>query len=195
MPVIVRDYSDDESVVIMVDSNIQRDNILPSEKAFAYKMKLEALKHQGVKSGTGSDAETADLVGKEAGDSGRKVQRYIRLTELLPEMLELVDRGKIKVSPAVSLSYLSKEEQEWVLQCVVGRAASVSGTMADQLKKHSEEGKLTELAVELILCEEKKETGKVTLPGKVKQYFPKDYSNQQIEQVIFELLENWKNSQ
>ena len=90
---------------------------------------------------------------------------------------------------------LSKEEQEWVLQCVVGRAASVSGTMADQLKKHSEEGKLTELAVELILCEEKKETGKVTLPGKVKQYFPKDYSNQQIEQVIFELLENWKNSQ
>lgn len=195
MPVIVRDYSDDESVVIMVDSNIQRDNILPSEKAFAYKMKLEALKHQGVKSETGSDAETADLVGKEAGDSGRKVQRYIRLTELLPELLELVDRGKIKVSPAVSLSYLSKEEQEWVLQCVSGRAASVSGTMADQLKKHSEEGKLTELAVELILCEEKKETGKVTLSGKVKQYFPKGYSNQQIEQVIFELLENWKNSQ
>lgn len=195
MPVIVRNYSDDEAVVIMVDSNIQRDNILPSEKAFAYKMKLEALKHQGVKSETGSDAETADLVGKEAGDSGRKVQRYIRLTELLPELLELVDRGKIKVSPAVSLSYLSKEEQEWVLQCVVGRAAFVSGTMADQLKKHSEEGKLTELAVEMILCEEKKEAGKVTLPGKVKQYFPKGYSNQQIEQVIFELLENWKNSQ
>ena len=191
MPVIVRDYSDDEAVVIMVDSNIQRDNILPSEKAFAYKMKLEALKHQGVKSETGSDAETADLVGKEAGDSGRKVQRYIRLTELL----ELVDRGKIKVSPAVSLSYLSKKEQKWVLRCVVGRAASVSGTMTDQLKKHSEEGKLTELAVELILCEEKKETGKVTLPGKVKQFFPKGYSNQQIEQVIFELLENWKNSQ
>ena len=114
MPVIVREYSDVESVVIMVDSNIQRDNILPSEKAFAYKMKLEALKHQGVKSETGSDAETADLVGKEAGDSGRKVQRYIRLTELLPELLELVDRGKIKVSPAVSLSYLSKEEQEAV---------------------------------------------------------------------------------
>ena len=90
---------------------------------------------------------------------------------------------------------LSKEEQEWVLQCVVGRTASVSGTMADQLKKHSEEGKLTELAVELILCEEKKETGKVMLPGKVKQFFPKGYSNQQIEQVIFELLENWKNSQ
>ena len=179
----------------MVDSNIQRDNILPSEKAFAYKMKLEALKHQGVRSETGSDAETADLVGKEAWDSGRKVQRYIRLTELLPELLELVDTGKIKVSPAVSLSYLSKEEQEWVLQCVVGRTASVSGTMADQLKKHSEEGKLTELAVELILCEEKKETGRVTLPGKVKQFFPKGYSNQQIEQVIFELLENWKNSQ
>ena len=195
IPALVRDMERDSAVIFMVDSNIQRDNILPSEKAFAYKMKLEALKHQGVKSETGSDAETADLVGKEAGDSGRKVQRYIRLTELLPELLELVDRGKIKVSPAVSLSYLSKEEQEWVLQCVVGRTASVSGTMADQLKKHSEEGKLTELAVELILCEEKKETGKVMLPGKVKQFFPKGYSNQQIEQVIFELLENWKNSQ
>ena len=195
VPAIICTMDDDQAVIAMIDSNLQREKILPSEKAFAYKMKLEALKHQGVKSETGSDAETADLVGKEAGDSGRKVQRYIRLTELLPELLELVDRGKIKVSPAVSLSYLSKEEQEWVLQCVVGRAASVSGTMADQLKKHSEEGKLTELAVELILCEEKKETGKVTLPGKVKQYFPKDYSNQQIEQVIFELLENWKNSQ
>ena len=195
MPVVVRDLDDNQAVIAMVDSNLQREHLKPSEKAFAYKMKLEALKHQGVKSETGSDAETADLVGKEAGDSGRKVQRYIRLTELLPELLELVDRGKIKVSPAVSLSYLSKKEQKWVLQCVVGRAASVSGTMADQLKKHSEEGKLTELAVELILCEEKKETGKVSLPGKVKQFFPKGYSNQQIEQVIFELLENWKNSQ
>ena len=183
--------SDDEAVIIMVDSNIQRENILPSEKAFAYKMKLEAMKQQGAK-GTG---DTADLVGKEAGDSGRKVQRYIRLTELLPELLDMVDNGKIKFIPAVSLSYLSKEEQAWVQACIKEKSVSVSGVMADALKKHSEDGKLTELAVQLILSEEKKDTGKVTLPGnKISRYFPKEYSRQQIEQVIFELLDNWKNS-
>ena len=189
MPVLVRDYTDDEAVVIMVDSNIQRENILPSEKAFAYRMKMEAMKHQGAK-GTG---DTADLVGKEAGDSGRKVQRYIRLTELLPELLEMVDNGKIKFIPAVSLSYLTKEEQSWVFKCITENCISVSGAMADAMKKHSEEGKLTELAVQLILCEEKKDTGKVTLPAnKISRYFPKEYSKQQMEQVIFELLEDWK---
>lgn len=189
MPVLVRDYTDDEAVVIMVDSNIQRENILPSEKAFAYRMKMEAMKHQGAK-GTG---DTADLVGKEAGDSGRKVQRYIRLTELLPELLEMVDNGKIKFIPAVSLSYLIKEEQSWVFKCITENCISVSGAMADAMKKHSEEGKLTELAVQLILCEEKKDTGKVTLSAnKISRYFPKEYSKQQMEQVIFELLEDWK---
>ena len=189
MPVLVRDYTDDEAVVIMVDSNIQRENILPSEKAFAYRMKMEAMKHQGAK-GTG---DTADLVGKEAGDSGRKVQRYIRLTELLPELLEMVDNGKIKFIPAVSLSYLTKEEQSWVVKCITENCISVSGAMADAMKKHSEEGKLTELAVQLILCEEKKDTGKVTLSAnKISRYFPKEYSKQQMEQVIFELLEDWK---
>lgn len=185
MPVLVRDYTDDEAVVIMVDSNIQRENILPSEKAFAYRMKMEAMKHQGAK-GTG---DTADLVGKEAGDSGRKVQRYIRL----PELLEMVDNGKIKFIPAVSLSYLTKEEQSWVFKCITENCISVSGAMADAMKKYSEEGKLTELAVQLILCEEKKDTGKVTLSAnKISRYFPKEYSKQQIEQVIFELLEDWK---
>ena len=186
MPVLIRNYTDDEAVIIMVDSNIQRENILPSEKAFAYKMKLEAMKHQGTK-GTG---DTADLVGKEAGDSGRKVQRYIRLTELLPELLELVDNGKIKFIPAVTISYLLKEEQAWVLACMKEGNASVSGAMADALKKHSEDGKLTELAVQLILSKEKKDVGKVTLPGdKISRYFPKEYSRQQIEQVI---LDCWK---
>lgn len=189
MPVLIRDYTDDEAVVIMVDSNIQRENILPSEKAFAYRMKLEAMKHQGAK-GSG---DTADLVGKEAGDSGRKVQRYIRLTELLPELLDMVDNGKIKFIPAVSLSYLTNEEQSWVFKCITEKSISVSGAMADAMKKHSEDGKLTELAVQLILCEEKKDTGKVTLPAnKISRYFPKEYSKQQIEQVIFELLEDWK---
>lgn len=193
MPVIVRDYSDDEAVIIMVDSNIQRENILPSEKAFAYKMKMEAMRHQGIKAEEGQAADTADLVGKEAGDSGRKVQRYIRLTRLLPELLEMADNGKIKFMPAVALSYLSEEEQTWVLRCITENGAAISGEMAETLKKHSGEGKLTELAVRLILGEEKKDTGKVTLPGsKIKQYFPKEYSKQQIEQVIFELLEDWK---
>lgn len=193
IPVIVRNYSDDEAVIIMVDSNIQRENILPSEKAFAYKMKMEAMRHQGIKTEDGQPADTADLVGKEAGDSGRKVQRYIRLTRLVPELLELVDNGKIKFIPAVSLSYLSNEEQTWVLRCIKDNGAAVSGAMAETLKKHSENEKLTELAVQLILGEEKKDTGKVTLPGnRIKQYFPKEYSKQQIEQVIFELLEDWK---
>lgn len=191
MPVLVREYTDDEAVVIMVDSNIQRENILPSEKAFAYQMKMEALRHQGVKSADGTD--TADLVGKEAGDSGRKVQRYIRLTKLLPELLALVDMGKVKILPAVGLSYLSEEEQLWVLNCITEKSMTVSGSMAEALKKHSAEGKLTELAVELILCEEKKDTEKVMLPrAKIRQYFPKEYSRQQMEQVIFELLEEWK---
>ena len=191
MPVLIRNYSDDEAVIIMVDSNIQRENILPSEKAFAYKMKNEALKQQGIKSTDGTD--TAELVGKEAGDSGRKVQRYIRLTKLLPELLELVDVGKIKILPAVSLSYLPDEEQLWVLKCITENSVTVSGTMAETLKKHSAEGKLTELAVELILHEDKKDMEKVTLPRtKINQYFPKEYSRQQIEQVIFELLEGWK---
>ena len=195
MPVIVRNYSDDEAVIIMVDSNIQRENIQPSEKAFAYKMKMEAFKHQGVKTGSGNDVETADLVGKEAGDSGRKVQRYIRLTELLPGLLELVDIGKIKVSPAVSLSYLSKKEQEWVLKCVIGKETSVTGSIADRLKKYSENKELSDLTVELIMCGERQEHEKITLSSKVRQYFPKNYNNQKIEEIIINLLKDWKSRQ
>ena len=194
MPVLIRNYTDDEAVVIMVDSNIQRENILPSEKAFAYQMKMEALKHQGVKNS--NDGETADLVGKEAGESGRTVQRYIRLTKLLPELLEIVDDGKIKLNPAEALSLLSPEEQVWVLQCIGTSGTSVSGTAASTLKKYSETGELTPLAVELILNDGKKENGKITLPDKkIRQYFPKDYSKQQIEQIIFELLDKWKMDQ
>ncbi|MDD2981682.1 MAG: ParB/RepB/Spo0J family partition protein [Hespellia sp.] len=191
MPVIVRDYTDDEAVLVMVDSNIQRENILPSEKAFAYKMKMDAIRHQGVKNNNADEA--AALVGKEAGDSARKVQRYIRLTELLPELLESVDSDKIKVSPAVTLSFLTTQEQEWVLACIREHGASVNGNMADKLKQHSEGGKLNELAVELILCEKKKVPVKVTLPEKkIRSYFSEDYSKEQIEEVIYTLLEQWK---
>lgn len=191
MPVIVRNYTDDEAVVVMVDSNIQRENILPSEKAFAYKMKLDAIRHQGVKGD--STEEAAALVGKESGDSARKVQRFIRLTELLPELLNMVDSGKIKVSPAVTLSFLTAQEQKWVLDCITERGAGVNGNAADKLKEHSEEGKLNELAVELILCEKKTAPVKVTLPEKkIRSYFSPEYTKEQIEKIIYTLLEQWK---
>lgn len=191
MPVIVRNYTDDEAVVVMVDSNIQRENILPSEKAFAYKMKLDAIRHQGVKGD--STEEAAALVGKEAGDSARKVQRFIRLTELLPELLNMVDSGKIKVSPAVTLSFLTAQEQKWVLDCITEHGASVNGNVADKLKEHSEDGKLNELAVELILCEKKTAPVKVTLPEKkIRSYFSPEYTKEQIEKIIYTLLEQWK---
>lgn len=191
MPVIVRNYTDDEAVLVMVDSNIQRENILPSEKAFAYKMKLDAIRHQGVKNDNAEEA--AALVGKEAGDSARKVQRYIRLTELLPELLEMVDSGKIKVSPAVMLSFLTVQEQEWVFACITEQVAGLNGSTAEKLKKHSEEGKLNELAVELILSEKKAVPVKVTLPEKkIRSYFSDEYTKEQIEDVIYGLLEKWK---
>jgi ParB family chromosome partitioning protein len=190
MPVILREYTDDEAVIIMVNSNIQRENILPSEKAFAYKMKLDAVRHQGLK---GEFIEgTADLVGKEGGDSGRNVQRYIRLTELLPKLLELVDSRKIKFMPAVTVSFLSKAEQEWVLYYVLKKGCSITGDMAEELKKHSKEGNISKVIIEQILCRNKKASVKIILPEKrLKQYFPIDYNSSQVEKIIYELLEQW----
>ena len=196
MPVLVRHYTDDEAVIVMVDSNIQRENLLPSEKAYAYKMKMDAVKHQGVKNEKSVSVDSADLVGQAAGDSGRTVQRYIRLTCLIPELLKLLDEGKINFTVGVSLTYLSEMEQVWVKDCIVSGASSVTGSMATKLKQYSGEGKLTELAVQLILNEKKTETGKVTLTEKkIRKYFPKEYNREQIEQVIYELLDNWKKSQ
>ena len=196
MPVLIRNYTDDEAVIVMVDSNIQRENLLPSEKAYAYKMKMDAVKHQGIKDENSASVDSADLVGQAAGDSGRTVQRYIRLTYLIPELLKLLDEGKINFTVGVSLTYLSEQEQIWVKDCIVSGAGSVTGSMAAKLKQYSGEGKLTELAVQLILNEKKNETGKVTLTEKkIRKYFPKEYNKEQIEQVIYELLDNWKKSQ
>ena len=196
MPVLIRNYTDDEAVIVMVDSNIQRENLLPSEKAYAYKMKMDAVKHQGIKDENAVSVDSADLVGQAAGDSGRTVQRYIRLTCLIPELLKLLDEGKINFTVGVSLTYLSETEQIWVKDCIVSGASSVTGSMATKLKQYSGEGKLTELAVQLILNEKKTETGKVTLTEKkIRKYFPKEYNREQIEQVIYELLDNWKKSQ
>lgn len=198
MPVIVRNLNDDEATIIMVDSNLQRENILPSERAFAYKMKLDAIKRQGTRNDLTSrqvvgKLETADLVGKESGDSGRQVQRYIRLTELIPELLSMVDEKKIAFNPAVELSYLKKEEQADLLEAMDMEQATPSLSQAQRLKKFSAEGKLSLEVMSAIMSEEKKgEIDKVTLTGdKIKKYFPKSYTTQQMEATIIKLLEGW----
>lgn len=198
MPVIVRNLDDDAATIIMVDSNLQRENILPSERAFAYKLKLEAIKRQGARTDltsrqVGGKLETADVVGKEAGDSGRQVQRYIRLTELIPELLDMVDEKKIAFNPAVELSYITKEEQANLLEAMDMEQATPSLSQAQRLKKFSSEGKLTLEAMSAILSEEKKgDLDKVTLTGdKIKKYFPKSYTPQQMEATIIKLLEGW----
>ena len=161
MPVIVRNLDDDAAIIIMVDSNLQRESILPSERAFAYKMKLDAIKRQGARNDLTSrplvgKLETADIVGKEGGDSGRQVQRYIRLTHLIPEILSLVDEKKIAFNPAVELSYLKEEEQTDLLEAMEMEQATPSLSQAQRLKKFSNEGKLTLEAMSAIMSEEKK---------------------------------------
>lgn len=188
MPAIVRRLTDDEAVIIMVDSNIQREDILPSEKAWAYRMKMEALSHQGVK----GEAYTTDLVGEAAGDCARTVQRYIRLTYLEPELLDYADQGKVSLAVAEKVSFLSGEEQGWVLKALDGNAVVLSKSQAEALKEESGNGNLTEKRVADILKREVKRIS-ITIPAKkIKDYFPQDYTKDQMEDVIFELLESWK---
>ena len=198
MPVIVRNLDDDAAIIIMVDSNLQRENILPSERAFAYKMKLDAVKNQGARNDLTSrqvvgKLETADIVGKEGGDSGRQVQRYIRLTHLIPEILSMVDEKKIAFNPAVELSFLKDEEQADLLEAMDMEQATPSLSQAQRLKKFSSEGKLSFEVISAIMSEEKKsDLDKVTLTGdKLKKYFPKSYTPRQMEETIIKLLEGW----
>lgn len=189
MPVIIRNLDDDAATVIMVDTNIQREDILPSEKARAYKMKYEAMKHQGSK----SEKNTADLVGEAAGDSGRTVQRYIRLAELVQELLEYVDAAKIPMVAGEKLSYLRKEEQKWVVEAITNSEVFPSKAQAEHLKVLSESDELTEGKVYAALV--KKESGNigVTISSKkIRNYFPPAYTKSQIEDVIYTLLEEWK---
>lgn len=199
MPVIVRNLDDDAATIIMVDSNIQRENILPSERALAYKMKLEAMKRQGARTDLTSrqvvgKLETADLVGQETGESGRQVQRIIRLTELIPPLLEMVDEKKIAFNPAVELSYLPADEQILLLNAMDSEQATPSVSQAQRLKKFSREGRLSEESMLAIMSEEKKgDLEKVTLTGdKLRKYFPSSYTPQQMEQTILKLLEQWQ---
>ena len=198
MPVIVRNLDDDAAIIIMVDSNLQRENILPSERAFAYKMKLDAIKNQGARNDLTSrqvvgKLETADIVGKEGGDSGRQLQRYIRLTHLIPEILSMVDEKKIAFNPAVELSFLKGEEQADLLEAMDMEQATPSLSQAQRLKKFSNEGKLSLEVMSAIMSEEKKgDLDKVTLTGdKLKRYFPKSYTPKQMEETIIKLLEGW----
>ena len=206
MPCIVRQMDDDTATILMVDSNIQRENILPSERAQAYKMKLEALKHQGKRvdlEGKSTSRqlvgklETADKVGELAGDSGRQVQRYIRLTELLPEVQKKVDSKEIAFSPAVELSYLTRDEQEQFLDAMDYSQNTPSLSQAQRLKKLSREGKCTKEAMRSIMSEEKKEEQeRITLSSDtLRKYFPRSYTPLQMQQTIIKLLEQWQKKQ
>lgn len=189
MPVIIRSLNDDESTIIMVDANIQREDILPSEKARAYKMKFEAISHQGSK----SSKHTADVIGETAGDSPRTVQRYIRLAELVQELLDYVDENKILIMAGEKLSYLKKEEQAWVVDAIGNSGVYPSKTQADELKKHSEAGELTSGKVYAILLKKGNGSRNVTISAKkIRNYFPDGYSKEQIEETIYVLLEKWK---
>ena len=189
IPVIIRMLQDDEAVVIMVDSNLQREQITPSEKAYAYKMKYDAMKHQGSK----GEKYTADMVGEAAGDSGRTVQRYIRLAALSDALLEYVDNNKIPMIVGEKLSYLKPEEQGWLLEVITNSSIFPTKQQAEQLKECSANGKLNQSYIYAVLLKKESSKINVTLPAKkIGNYFPETYSKEQIEEVIFMLLDKWK---
>ena len=189
MPIIVRNYSNDEATIIMVDSNIQREDILPSEKAKAYKMKYEAMKHQGKKSGK----NTLDEVGEAAGENAKKVQRYIWLARLSEELLEMVDTKKLGFSQGVDISFLSEEAQQWVEVIIEEQDCNVSTVQSGKLKEYGKSGELTLAMVRLILTEEKPKERKFSMKSdKIGEYFSDSYSNEEIENIIISLLDKWK---
>ena len=203
VPVIVKEMDDDAAIIFMVDSNLQRENILPSERAFSYKMKLEAMKHQGTRNDLETTSrqvvgklEAADTIGEQTGESGRQVQRFIRLTNLIPEILDMVDEKKIAFNPAVELSYLKPSEQKEFLEAMDYAQASPSLSQAQRLKKLSQEGGCTLDAMGEVMNEIKKdELDHVTIKNEVlRKYFPKSYTPKQMQDTIIRLLEKWQRS-
>lgn len=198
MPVIVRELDDDAATILMVDSNLQRETLLPSERAFAYKMKLEAIKHQGMRSDLTSTQVAQKLsvqqVGDEAGVSKDTVRRFIRLTELIPELLDMVDQKQIAINPAVELSFLKPEEQKQLLEAMDYAQATPSLSQAQRLKKYSQEGKCTLEVMCTVMDEEKKtDLDRVIIKQDVlRKYFPKSYTPKQMEDTIIRLLEQWQ---
>ena len=199
MPVIIRNLDDDAAVLVMVDSNIQREELLPSERAFAYKMKLEALKHQGARLDltscqVGTKLRADEKLAESVNESARTVQRFIRLTELISELLDMVDERKLAFNPAVEVSYLKRDEQRMLLEAMDAEQTTPSLSQAQRLKKFSQEGRLTEEAMSAIMSEEKKsDMDKVTLRSDtLRRYFPKSYTPKQMEQTIIKLLDVWQ---
>lgn len=198
MPCIVRNLNDDEATIIMVDSNLQRENILPSEKAFAYKMKLEAMNRQGQRTDLTSrqhvgKLESADIIGKEVGESGRQIQRYIRLTELIPSILEMVDDKRIAFNPAVEISYLTENEQQDLYKTMQSEDCTPSLSQAQRMKRLSQDGRLNIDVIFSILTEEKpnqKEKFHIQRE-RIDRFFPKNFTEKQKEDLIVQLLESW----
>ena len=205
LPVIVRQMDDDAAVLLMVDSNLQRENILPSERAFAYKMKLEALKNQGARSDLTcgqfghklNGAKARDIVADESGDNARNVQRFIRLTSLIPELLDMVDEKKIAFNPAVELSYLDESQQRDFLEAMDGTQNAPSVSQAQQLKKMAQCGEFTyEKAFDILGQEKKSEQDTVTIKNDIlRKYFPRSYTPRQMEEKIIQLLDAWQKKQ
>lgn len=192
MPVIVRNYSDDEATIIMVDSNIQREDILPSEKAKAYRMKYDAMKHQGSRTG----GLTLEELGETAGESAKTVQRYIWISRLSEPLLDMVDLGKIGIMQAVDISFLSEDAQQWVLITIQDTNAVISKQQSAMLKESDKKGELTFPMVRMLLEKEKPVERKVVIKTeRINSYFPDTYSTEDIEKIIFQLLDNWKNTQ
>ena len=204
MPVIVRDMDDDTAVILMVDSNVQRENVLPSEKARAYKMKLDAIKRKAGRPSKENSGQldqnffnpySVEKIAQDAGESTKQVQRYIRLNELIPELLEMVDGNEIKFNPAYELAFLRPEEQAVLYDILQAEEVTPSLSQAQRLKRASQEGQLSEQDIAAIMREEKaqtRDTGKVTLPAKeIEQFFPKSYTPEQKKKVIVKLLASW----
>ena len=199
VPVIVRNMEDDAATILMVDSNLQREHILPSERAFAYKMKLDAIKNQGARSDltssqVGTKLRADEILAQQAGSSRNQVQRYIRLTELIPELKDMVDEKKIALNPAYELSFLKKEEQVDLLDAMDSEQATPSLSQAQRLKKYSQEGHLTLDMMRVIMGEEKKsDLDRVTFTSDtLRKYFPKSYTPQRMQETIIKLLEAWQ---
>ena len=204
MPVIVRDMDDDTAVILMVDSNVQRENVLPSEKARAYKMKLDSIKRKAGRPSKENSGQldqnffnpySVEKIAQDAGESTKQVQRYIRLNELIPELLEMVDGNEIKFNPAYELAFLRPEEQAVLYDILQAEEVTPSLSQAQRLKRVSQEGRLSEQDIAAIMREEKaqtRDTGKVTLPAKeIEQFFPKSYTPEQKKKVIVKLLASW----
>ena len=202
MPVIVRELDDDAAAILVVDSNLQREGLLPSERAFAYKLKLEALRHQGERtdltsSQLGTKLRADEIIAEQDGSSRNQIQRYIRLTELIPALLDMVDERKIAFNPAYELSFLKQGEQQLLLDAMDSEQATPSLSQAQRLKQFSQRGELTAAVMRAIMSEEKKpEIDRITITGdRLRKYFPRSYTPKQMEETIIKLLEQWQKQQ